>query len=36
VEKAPPAIVEKERVRVRELGDNIARLDSQLKKLLGN
>jgi valyl-tRNA synthetase len=36
VEKAPSAIVEKERTRVRELGDKISRVDNQLQKLLGN
>ncbi|MFP6682710.1 MAG: valine--tRNA ligase [Gammaproteobacteria bacterium] len=33
IEKAPAEIVEKERTRVRELGDKIARIDNQLQKL---
>ena len=33
IEKAPPAVVEKDRTRVRELGDKIARIDNQLQKL---
>ena len=33
VEKAPPPIVEKVRIRVQELNDNIARIESQLRNL---
>ena len=35
VEKAPVAIVEKARIRVQELNDNIARIEGQLQKLRG-
>jgi len=34
VEKAPAAIVEKERIRVQELGDKVSRIELQLEKLL--
>ena len=35
IEKAPTAVVEKERTRSRDLSDKIARMEEQLKKLGG-